>query len=249
MSGPRGRRRRKVTALAAAALCWVATLLIAPTPAAGEDPAPAPRAAVRPSVDRTGEPGVPLNLVAGAVAGATGLAVADLPNGANGPIVLTIGPCVPAVGKSCSGVLSEFSLIGSFKDRGGRPLYSDSHPVSVSWACNDQVCPTPAEFVRGRSTVTELQVAEFRDHTVYVALRNPNGTFQPFAPAPACQGTTGAPLPTGTIDRADTRGRAFCVDVGAISRANARCQTACSTWAGALTLPVLFVEDPKFMAT
>jgi len=201
-----------------------------------------------PSVERPGLPGVPLTLVEGAVALATGRVVADLPNGANGPVVLTIGPCVP-VGKSCTGVLSEFSLIGSFKDSGGRPLYSDSHPVSVSWACNDQVCPPPAGFVPGRSTVTELQVAEFRQHKIYVALRNPNGTFQPFAPAPACQGTAGAPLPRGTIDRADTGGRAFCVDVGAISRVNAQCQTACSSWAGALTLPVLFVEDPKFMAT
>jgi len=105
------------------------------------------------------------------------------------------------------------------------------------------VCPRPADYVPGTSTVTEMQVEEFLDHTMYVAPRNPDGTFQPFAAAPACNGIVGAPLPTGTIDRGDTGGREFCVDVGAISRTNQ------SSWSGPLTLPILFVEDPKFMGT
>lgn len=196
-----------------------------------------------------GLPGVPLTLIAGSISQATGLAVADLSNGANGPVTLTIGPCIPDAMTSCAGALSEISLAGNFKDATGQPLYSDNAPASVSWTCNGLVCPPPADFVPGASTATQLQVEEFRSHTMYVALRNPNGTFQPFAPAPACNGVAGAPLPTGTINPQDTGGLEFCVDVGAISRTDATCPTTCSAWSGPLTLPVLFVEDPKFVGT
>jgi hypothetical protein len=197
----------------------------------------------------SGLPGVSLTLTAGDISLSTGLAVADLSNGANGPVTLTIGPCVPDFMTSCVGALSEFSLIGNFKDAAGNPLYSDSDPASVSWTCNGTVCPPPPDFVPGSSTRTQLQVEEFRTHPMYVALRNPDGTFQPFALAPACNGINGAPLPTGTINPQDTGGVEFCVDVGAISRANAQCQTTCSSWSGPLTLPTLFVEDPRFMPT
>lgn len=196
-----------------------------------------------------GLPGVPLTLTAGDISLSTGLAVANLSNGANGPVTLTIGPCIPDVMTSCAGALSEIFLIGNFKDAAGQQLYSDSAPASVSWTCNDQVCAPPADFVPGNSTVTQLQIEEFQTHTMSVALRNPDGTFQPFTPAPACNGIDEAPLPTGTINPQDTGGLEFCVDVGAISRADEQCQTTCSTWSGPLTLPVLFVEDPRFLGT
>jgi hypothetical protein len=236
MAGRRRRQLGRVTALAATALLLVVSLVSNHT-TAGSTPLPAAL------------PGVSLTLTAGDISLPTGLAVANLSNGANGPVTLTIGPCIPDAMTSCAGVLSEFSLIGNFKDVAGKPLYSDSAPASVSWTCNDLVCPPPADFVPGSSTVTQLQIEEFSTHTVYVALRNPDGTFQPFAPAPACNGLSGAPLPTGTINPQDTGGVQFCVDVGAISRAGAQCQTACAFWTGPLTLPVLFVEDPRFMPT
>jgi hypothetical protein len=229
-----------VTAVLAAALCSVVQVLTGASPAA---------AWTLPIGGGTGLPGVPLTLVAGVTALPTGLAVADLSQGASGPVTLMIGPCLGGPGKSCPGVLSEFWLLGNFKDAAGNPLYSDTAPASVSWTCNALVCPPPASFVPGSSTRTELQVAEFLDHTIYFAPRNPDGTFQAFEPAPACQGIDEAPLPTGMIDQADTGGLEFCVDVGAISRADAQCPTVCSTWAGPLTMPVLFVEDPKFMGT
>lgn len=210
------------------------------SPAAGSSPA---------TDGASGSPGVPLTLSAGDLRLSTGLVSAELANGANGPIVLSVGPCVPLPGKSCAGVLSDFSLLGDFKDAAGKPLYADSAPASVRWTCNDTACPPAAGYVPGSSTLTELQVQEFLTHTIYVSLKNPGGTFQPYAAAPACNGTTGAPLPTGTLDRQDTGGLGFCVDVGAISRDGAQCQTTCSAWSGPLTLPVLFVEDPKFMAT
>jgi hypothetical protein len=241
MSGPRRRHRSKAIALAAAALCSVLTLLTSATPAAGGIPLL--------SVLGIGLPGVPLQLSAGSLGLSTGVVEADLSNGANGRVTLSVGLCIPELKITCVGVLSQFSLIGDFKDDAGNPLYSDRSPALVSWTCNDQVCPPTRDFVPGSSTLTELQIAEFRKHTMYVALRNPDGTFQPYAPAPACNGITGAPLPTGTIDPQATGGRQFCVDVGAISRTDERCDTACSTWSGPLTLPVLFVEDPKFMGT
>lgn len=197
----------------------------------------------------TGSPGVSLTLSAGDISLSTGLAVADLPNGANGPVALTIGPCVPDEMTSCAGALSESELSGTFKDAAGNPLYSDSDPASVSWTCNAQTCPAPGDFVSGTSTRTALQVEEFQTHRAYVALRNPDGTFEPFTPAPACHGIDQAALPTGTINRQDTGGLEFCVDVGAISRADQQCQTTCSSWSGPLTLPVLFVEDPRFVWT
>lgn len=200
-------------------------------------------------VSANGSAGVSLTLTAGDISQPTGLAVANLANGANGPVTLTIGACQPDATTSCAGALTEFSLIGNFKDTAGNPLYSNSAPASVSWSCNDQVCAPPADFVPGSNTLTQLQIEEFRAHTMYVALRNPDGTFQSFAPAPACNGVQGAPLPTGTINPQDTGGREFCVDVGAISRSGAQCQATCSSWSGPVTLPVLFVEDPRFMGT
>ena len=194
-------------------------------------------------------PGVPLQLTAGGIELSTGLVEANLSEGANGPVTLTVGLCIPQLKITCVGVLSQFSLIGNFKDDAGNPLYSDGAPAFVSWTCNDKVCPSTSVFVPGSSTVTQLQIAEFRKHTMHVALRNPNGTFQPFAPAPACNRLDEAPVPTGTIDQQATGGRPFCVDVGAISRTDEQCETTCSSWSGPLTLPVLFVEDPKFMGT
>lgn len=239
MSRSPRRLRGRVTALVAAALCSVLTLLTSATPAAG----------VPPLLSGFGVPGVPLEITVGSIELSTGVVEADLENGANGPVTLTVGLCIPALKITCVGVLSQSALLANFKDDAGNPLYSDSAPAAVSWTCNDRVCPPTREFVAGRSTLTELQVAEFTKHTMYVALRNPNGTFQPFAPAPACNGVDEAPLPTGSIDRQDTGGLEFCVDVGAISRTDQQCQTTCSAWSGPLRLPVLFVEDPKFMGT
>lgn len=230
-----------MTALVAAALCSVVSLLTNLSTTAHGAPLP--------SVSGGGLPGVPLTLIAGSIGLPTGLAVADLSNGADGPVSLTIGPCILDPGTPCSGALTEFRLTGDFKDAAGNPLYSDSDPASVSWTCNDLVCPPTRQFVPGSSTPTELQIAEFNAHTMYVALRNPNGTYQSFAPAPACNGLDGAPLPTGTIDPQATGGAQFCVDVGAITRADERCQAVCAAWSGPLMLPILFVEDPKFLGT
>lgn len=236
----RGRRQGMVATTLLAALCTVLAVCAPATGAANS------AGSVEGGV---ATPGLPLTLTAGLLRLRTGLVTAHLQNGASGPVLLTIGPCNPRDAGSCAGVLSEFSLLGNFKDAAGNPLYSHSDPASVSWTCNDLACPPPATFVPGATTLTDLQVKEFREHTMYVAPRNPDGSFQPFAPAPACNGLVGTPLPSGVIDPQDTGGLDFCVDVGAITRTFTDCDTVCSSWAGPLTMPVLFVEDPKFMGT
>ena len=120
MSGPRRRHRGKVAAVIAAALCLVASLLLSAPTAAGDSPLP--------SDGGSGLPGVPLTLTAGSIGLSTGLVDADLPNGANGPVTLSIGLCIPQLKITCVGVLSQFSLLGNFKDDAGNPLYSGSAP-------------------------------------------------------------------------------------------------------------------------
>lgn len=257
MAGPPHRQRRRVAAMAATSLFLIVPFVSYDSSAAGSTPTPTHLQI--PSVTQashisadgsgTGLPGIAITLSAGDISLPTGLAVANLSNGANGLVLLTIGPCVPDPVTSCRGALSEFSLIGNFKDYAGNPLYSDDAPASVSWTCNQLVCPPPSDFVAGRSSPTHLQAEEFQTHTMYVALRNPDGTFQAFAPAPACNVVDETPIPTGKINPQATGGRQFCVDVGAISRANEHCRAVCSAWSGPLTLPVLFVEDPRFMPT
>jgi hypothetical protein len=194
----------------------------------------------------TGLPDIGLVITAGDISLPTGLAIANLPHGANGPVSLTIGPCVPDGTTSCPNALSEMSLEGNFKDAAGQPLYSRQSPASVSWTCNEVVCPPPSDFVSGKSTPTQLQGEEFRTHPMYVSLRDPKGTYQPFTLAPPCSGLEGTPIPTGQINT----DAPFCVDVGAIQRTDERCSsTACSAWSGPVTIPVLFVVDPRFMAT
>lgn len=195
-----------------------------------------------------GLPSVGLTLTAGNLSLPTGLAIASLPNGANGPVSLTIGPCVPDATTSCPGALAEIALTGNFKDDHGNPLYSDASPASMSWSCNAVVCPPPA-FVPGSTPLSQLQAAEYRAHPMYVSMRDTDGSYQPFEPAPTCNGSTGSPIPTGVINPSATQGEHFCVDVGAITRADEQCTAVCSAWSGAVTLPVLFAEDPRFMAT
>ena len=250
MAGGYRRKRARLAALVVATVCLVVPLVSSPSSAAGSTAPAGLQTPLDVSTDGggSGVPGVSLTLKIGNISLSTGVAIAKLPNGANGPVLFTIGPCVPSFGLPCAGVLTEIALIANLKNSAGKPLYSDSDPASVSWMCNAQTCPPPGDFVPGSSTMTQLQVEEFHKYPMYVALRNPNGTFQAFKRAPACNGTNGSPLPTGTINTQDTGGLQFCVDVGAIKRSNETCQTTCSSWSGPVTLPVLFVEDPRFGA-
>lgn len=90
---------------------------------------------------------------------------------------------------------------------------------------------------------------DFDDYKVYVSILD-DGEYQPYAEAPRC-----VPLPTkymtksqrtaalglkGVITNPAAQQLGFCVDVNAITRTG-------NSFGGDLNLPVLFVEDPKFI--
>ncbi|HEY7856994.1 MAG TPA: hypothetical protein VIC82_00715 [Candidatus Nanopelagicales bacterium] len=197
------------------------------------------------------------NIAASLTAGG---ASSDLVQGANGDVTLTAGACTTSVASCLSGVQVE--LDGNFKGADGQPLYSDAAPAQVSWTCAT-ACPHQDE-TRGNylwnynclwsscmghgSLFGEREVEEdFNDFPVYVSI-NKDGADTPFAVAPRC-----VPLPawnaspsqraallheTGTIVNPVAQTAGFCVDVNAITRAD-------NSYTGALTIPVLFVEDMK----
>ncbi len=76
--------------------------------------------------------------------------------------------------------------------------------------------------------------------------QRPATTGEPqFQPAPPCSDPT-KPT-TGIIADPDAQKLGFCVDVNAISRSGQKCDAQdCSAWSGNLTIPVLFVNDPRF---
>lgn len=196
----------------------------------------------------------------------TGGATATLGNGASGVLALSSGTCTASIGNPCpSGV--ELDLAGNFKN-GSSPLYSFTNPGSLAWTCTTGCDAKDADVEgsdpdytwnyycqaafyhgntcqSGSSAFGEREVEEdFQDFPVYVSLKQPNGTYGTFTRAPRC-----VPLPasyadlsslttTGQIVDPAARTAGFCVDVNAITRAP-------NSFTGALSIPVLFVEDPK----
>lgn len=192
----------------------------------------------------------------------TGGAIATLGNGASGVLALSRGTCTASTDSPCpSGV--ELDLAGNFKN-GSTPLYSFTDPGSLTWTCttgcdakdadvegSDQgynwnyFCQPAYTCKEGSSPFGEREVEEdFQDFPVYVSLKRSDGTYGPYTEAPRC-----VPLPasyadlsslttTGQIVNPAAQQAGFCVDVNAITRAD-------NSFTGALTIPVLFVEDPK----
>lgn len=190
---------------------------------------------------------------------AAGGATADLVHGADGTVTLTVGSC--ATGTTCpSGV--ELDLAGNFKSNGD-PLYSFASPGQVSWTCSTcahQDDGNQTNYVwnyncqksscRGDGSLFgEREVEEdFNSFPLFVSLKQADGTYTSYAQAPRC-----VPLPTystsatdrytllhqtGQIVNPAAQQAGFCIDVNAITRVG-------NVFSGALTLPVLFVEDPK----
>jgi hypothetical protein len=189
-----------------------------------------------------------------------GGASANLTNGASGSVTLTVGACT--TGGTCpSGV--ELDLTANFKGTDGTPLYSFGAPAKTSWTCGTGCAH---EDDRGqtnylwnyncqKSTCSgngtlfgEREVEEdFNSFPLYVSL-TVNGVDQPYTLAPRCvalptKSSTTAQraallTETGQIATAAAQSAGFCVDVNAITRDG-------NTFSGALTLPLLFVEDLK----
>ncbi len=203
--------------------------------------------------------------------GTVGDATAGLPNGSFGPVSFTSGTCTPGVDLGCStGV--EYTLDGVFTNpaNGDDHLYSNDAPASITWTCSTGAnCvhgPLPKSgsttaartlesesgqtyYLYNQGSITNFQEQEqVEDYTwfpIYVALRtgtNTDGTpiYGQFGKALPCSPIVSNPanIITGRIVNADAQAAGYCVDVYAISRVG-------NTFTGALTLPILFVEDPK----
>jgi hypothetical protein len=178
-------------------------------------------------------PGQGIDITIGNISLATGTARAILRNGAVGDLTFTVGPCVPdQTTPDCAGIVSEVALLGNLD-----ALYSVTAPAELDWSCNPATCTAPDP---GQSLLT-LQNTEFKSHPIMVASSDPKGAS---GLAPACS-DTGETTGQITGERAVTLG--FCVDVGAISRSSEECgEQVCTTWSGNLTIPVLFLNDPRF---
>jgi hypothetical protein len=182
-----------------------------------------------------GTPGVPEELAAGD-------ASADLPNGSFGPVFLTTAPCFE---QSC-GQGVEITLDGTFTSDSTH-LYSNEAPANLSWTCSVQVCPhtdanPPSEssrFAYPPVYDAPQQIQDFNDFPVQVSLKV-NGVYQPFSTATPCRDLDDESQVglTGAIVTETAQADGFCVDVFAITRTN-------NDFNGDLTIPVLFVEDPK----
>ena len=142
----------------------------------------------------------------------------------------------------CEGATSEVALLGDFGGAGSTnpALYSDLDPATMGWGCNPDTCVP----VAGSGALTRLQTAELAQHPVKVATSAT--TDEPrFQAAPPCSDPT-KPT-TGIIANPDAQKLGFCVDVNAISRSGQKCDAQdCAAWSGNLTIPVLFVNDPRF---
>jgi hypothetical protein len=188
-------------------------------------------------------------------------ATATLKSGASGAVVLTVQACTDQPTVACSGG-TEISLSGTFKD-GSTPLYTDSAPATLTRICPVSECahpdgePANAAYSYnlacshdachgGNSDFGEREVEEdFAAFPIFVSLRQAGGSYSTFQQAPRC-----VPLPTsdsdpgalltqvGQIVDPAARSLGFCVDVNAITRAG-------NSFTGALSMPVLFVEDPR----
>ena len=175
-----------------------------------------------------------------------GIAGANLGAGAYGTVYLTNSLCA-TTDPTCHG--QEVSLAGLFSDPTNLAshLYSLAHPAVVTWTCatacvhpdGDKASSAyPGKFNYEGEHETE-QAEDFAKYPISVSL-HVNGVYLPFAVAPSCRVLTDSAQQglMGAITNPAAVTAGFCVDVYGISRAGA-------ITSGALTLPVLFVEDPK----
>jgi hypothetical protein len=184
-------------------------------------------------------------------------AQAFLPNGASGVVSLALTPCSIDLDEHC-GNGSQLELIGNFKD-GETPLYSFGDPATLVRICDASLCPhhgpggepesePPGLYDYNYSCLPagicddgEREVEEdFNNNPTYVSLRLPGGSFTAFTLADRCVDQTDLTT-TGHILTEAAQAAGFCVDVNAITRSD-------DSFAGDLSIPVRFVEDPRMRA-
>jgi hypothetical protein len=161
---------------------------------------------------------------------------AELGNGFVGDLEFTQVPCDEIdLELICD---TEVNLDGVFKDEEGN-LYSNENPAQVLWTCPESECP----FVRPDDSYganLQEQWLDFEQYPIEVSLKLANGTYTDFAVAQECNAQVPVPgeADRGSITDGGAKAAGFCIDVYNISRAG-------DSFGGDLTIPVLFVEDPK----
>jgi len=254
-------------AVVAAAVCVAA--LIPLTPASAGSNASADRAPNAANVDVGASITAKLKPKQRAALALGDVADAELPGGGTGDATLAILSCAGVSVCPEGGI--RFDLRGSFKDENGRPLYGfgttpgEPLPAVLRATCAGRECPSTdvrsGKYGSDRACASNECVTragdfagrslerDFLDYPVYVSMLLPDGSYAPYAKAGRC-----VPLPTSRIDPQrdallDRTGAivdpaaqlaGFCVDVNAITRAG-------KSWTGKLRIPVLFVEDPRFI--
>lgn len=189
-----------------------------------------------------GTPGVAIDP---ALLNVPGRATADLGKGANGTVSLLVSACGTDPTPCSAG--TQVQLSGSFKDSSGNPLYgfgtpsSPLMPAEILWQCPASACPHPdlseePRFATYNYWGNDEGREEFNSYPVYVSLHTPTGDL-PFAQAPACVPSWNR-WTTGRILTSQAQAAGFCIDVNAITRAG-------HSFTGALSMPLLFVEDPR----
>lgn len=189
-----------------------------------------------------GTPGVAIDP---ALLNVPGRATADLGKGANGTVTLLVSACGTDPTPCSAG--TQVQLSGSFKDSSGNPLYgfgtpsSPLMPAEILWQCPASACPHPdlseePRFAKYNYWGNDEGREEFNSYPVYVSLHTPTGDL-PFAQAPACVPSWNR-WTTGRILTSQAQAAGFCIDVNAITRAG-------NSFTGALSMPLLFVEDPR----
>ena len=173
-----------------------------------------------------------------------GFASAALSAGGYGEISLTTVLCATNDPTCHSGLQANLTGVFSNPSYPATHLYGLLHPAVVRWTCAASRCPhrdfegtNPSyQLVRGDEAE---QSEDFAAYPMQVSLHVPGG-YRPFAQAPSCRPLTDPKQfgLTGAITNLAAINAGFCVDVYAITRVG-------GVTTGALSLPVLFVEDPK----
>jgi hypothetical protein len=184
-----------------------------------------------------GHPGLPAFLRAG-------LASAALSAGGYGEISLTTVLCAKTDPTCHSGLQANLTGVFSNPSNPAAHLYALAHPAVVRWTCAATRCPhrdfegTNPSYRLMRGDEAE-QAEDFAAYPIQVSLRVA-GLYRPFAQAPSCRLLTDPKQfgLTGAITNPAAIRAGFCVDVYAATRVG-------GVTTGALTEPVLFVEDPK----
>ena len=159
-----------------------------------------------------------------------------LPNGSNGDVSFTEVPCEALAGDP---ELRHRGRTWRATSRAltSKPLYSIDDPAAVDWTCPADECLRDRRPVYG--SFDQDQEVDFENYRIQVSLLV-NGEYTEFADAEPCNPIVERPA------QASSPGRSPTTTPRRRASASTSTRSAVPTaFGGDLTIPVLFVEDPK----